>query len=83
MYKVICRFADLLDMRHVYEVGDEYPRKGYSPSSDRFEELSTNRNKLHRPLIELVPGTVTEEPEEVTEKTTTRGRRKAKDGNAN
>ena len=55
MYKVVCKFADLLDSNHIYEVGVEYPRKGYSPSSDRIEELSTDRNKLHRPLIELVP----------------------------
>lgn len=95
MYKVICTFADLLDNKHIYRAGDEYPRRGYSPSSDRIEELSTNRNRTRRPLIEFIPDTVVEavveEPESVVEtvveavveepKKTTRGRKKAKDGN--
>ena len=86
MYKVICKFADLLDNNHVYIEGAEYPRSGYSPSSDRIEELSTNRNKLHRPLIQLVPEQVEqveEKPEPVVEEKPARGRKKKDAGNTN
>ena len=67
MYQVICKFADLLDNLHVYEEGVEYPRVGYSPSSDRIEELSTNRNKAHQPLIVFIPDKVVQEPEPVVQ----------------
>lgn len=53
MYKVIRAFTDLQDGKHVYSIGDEYPRKGYSPSSGRIDELSTAKNMLHNPLIQL------------------------------
>ena len=52
MYKVIITFADLQDEKHVYGIGDEYPRKGYSPSAERVDELSTGKNLLHKPLIQ-------------------------------
>ena len=71
MYKVVCKFADLLDNNHIYEEGAEYPRKGYSPSSDRIEELSTSRNKAHKPLIAFIPDPVVQkvvqEPKEVVQ----------------
>lgn len=51
MFRVLSEFADIQDSNHVYRVGDEYPRKGYSPSDERVEELSTNINRLHIPLI--------------------------------
>lgn len=54
MFRVISTFADLLDNNYVYNEGAEYPHKGYSPSSERIEELSTNKNRLHKPLIQLV-----------------------------
>ena len=54
MYKVICRFADLQDESHVYEVGDTYPRKGVKPSEERISELMGDSNKIGRPLIEKV-----------------------------
>ena len=96
MYQVICKFADLLDSNHVYEEGAEYPRKGYSPSSDRIDELSTNRNKAHRPLIVFVPEkeaavvqAVVEAPEPVVQEVVqepvkpARGRKKKDANNAN
>ena len=66
-YVVIVTFADLQDERHVYGIGDEYPRKGYSPSAERVAELSTGKNLLHKPLIQKV--------EEVEEPKRKRGRK--------
>lgn len=91
MFKVLSDFADLQDNNHIYRVGDVYPRAGYTPSENRLEELSTNKNRVHKPLIseivvekpepvaETVTEKVAEEPVEVVEKPATRGRRKAKD----
>lgn len=63
-YTVLSEFADLQDGNHIYRVGDEYPRKGYSPTDERVDELSTGKNLLHKPLIQLV---VVQEPETVVE----------------
>ena len=54
MYKVILRFADLQDSRHVYEVGDAYPREGVKPTQERISELLGASNKIGAPLIEKV-----------------------------
>lgn len=54
-YVVIDTFFDLEDQKHEYRTGDDYPRSGFSVSEDRLKELSTDRNRLHKPLIELVP----------------------------
>ena len=54
MYKVICRFADLKDNNHIYEVGDKYPRKGAETSDERNEELSGKDNKIGEPLIKKI-----------------------------
>lgn len=61
-YTVLSEFADLQDEKHVYGIGDEYPREGYSPSAERVDELSTGKNLLQKPLIQVV-----EEPEFVQE----------------
>ncbi len=53
-YKVIKKFADLQDNRHIYAVGDTFPRGGMDVSEDRIKELSRNNNKLRTPLIEEV-----------------------------
>lgn len=53
-YTVLSEFADLQDNKHVYGIGDEYPRKGYSPTAERIVELSTGRNLLQKPLIQVV-----------------------------
>lgn len=66
-YKIIETFADLQDNKHVYGIGDEYPRAGYSPTAERIDELSTGRNLLHKPLIQKV--------EEVEEPKRKRGRK--------
>lgn len=62
MYKVIKKFHDLQDatktkngmIYHEYNVGDEFPRKGYKVSEERLKELAGNDNKQGVPLIELV-----------------------------
>jgi hypothetical protein len=54
MFKVICRFADLQDNNHVYEVGDEYPRAGLEVADVRIAELAGSDNAIGCPLIEAV-----------------------------
>lgn len=54
MYKVIKLFTDLQDGGHRYEVGDEYPRKGYEPTEERIAELSGRANKQGAPLIKAI-----------------------------
>ena len=67
-YKVIKAFADLQDNKHIYGIGDEYPRKGYSPTAERIAELSSEKNLLKKPIIQLVEEPVVEEkPEAVVE----------------
>lgn len=60
MFRVLSDFADLQDSNHVYRIGDVYPHDGYTPTEERVEELSTDKNRLHIPLIELVE----EQPEQ-------------------
>lgn len=52
-YRVIKDFSDLNDGRHVYRVGDAYPRKGRA-AKKRVEELSGDDNRHGTPLIEPV-----------------------------
>ena len=83
-YIVLSEFADLQDNKHVYGIGDEYPRKGYSPTAERIAELSTGRNLLQKPLIKAVeePKVVQEvvqEPEAVIEEKQKRKRGKKSD----
>lgn len=54
MYKVVVRFADLRDNNYIYEVGDDYPRKGSEPTLERIRELASDKNKIGVPLIEEV-----------------------------
>ena len=76
MYVVLSDFADLQDGNHVYHIGDEYPRAGYSRKDERVDELRTGKNLLHKPLIQLVRETkivqevvqeVVQKPDEVVE----------------
>lgn len=53
-YKVIVTFSDLEDNGHLYKAGDTYPRNGVSPTEDRVEFLSSNRNLIGKPVIEKV-----------------------------
>lgn len=51
MWAVIKRFVDLQDNSHVYNVGDEYPRRSHSVTAERYKELSGNKNALGIPVI--------------------------------
>lgn len=66
MYITIVYFEDLEDNRHAYHVGDIFPHDGMTVSKERLEELSTDKNRRHIPLIEKVPSEVTESPSEET-----------------
>lgn len=54
MYKAIRYFEDLKDDSHVYRTGDVYPRDGYKPTKARITELSTDKNRRNKPLIQEV-----------------------------
>ena len=59
MYVVLHLFDDLDDKEkvlgiesyHRYNVGDEYPRGGYTPTAERIKSLLTNDNARKMPLI--------------------------------
>ena len=53
-FKVIKMCTDGQDNFHPYEVGDTYPRKGYTPSEERIIGLLGTGNKQGVPLIEEV-----------------------------
>lgn len=54
MYKAIELFTDLQDDNYRYDVGDEYPRQGLKPTKKRINELLSDSNRRHRPVIEEV-----------------------------
>lgn len=54
MYKVVKAFADLQDNKHVYAVGDTFPRGGVEVSKERVAELASTNNKCGTILIERV-----------------------------
>lgn len=54
IFKVIKRFEDLQDERHVYNEGDVYPREGLKTTKKRCAELAGSKNKRGIPLIEEV-----------------------------
>lgn len=53
LYRVVTRFKDAYDDKHLYEKGGLYPRKGYKPSDSRIAELSTTNNR--RGVIGIKP----------------------------
>lgn len=62
-YKVIVQFADLQDNGHIYNIGDDFPRKGKRRvSAERIYELASYKNKIGKPLIRKI--VETEEVEE-------------------
>lgn len=59
-YIVVKHFTDLQDHGYKYAEGDTYPRKGYEPSDERIEMLSTASNRQRTVLIEAVPEAIPE-----------------------
>lgn len=53
-YKVLRFFYDLQDDNHAYDIGDTYPREGFTASEKRIAELTGDKNKQRMPLIEAV-----------------------------
>ena len=51
MYNVLLTFADLHDDKFIYHSGENYPREGYTPESERIEELSGSENAFKAPII--------------------------------
>lgn len=64
MYKTVIEFADLQDHEHIYRVGDEFPRRGFSVSKERIHELASSANRRNVALIEEVPEEVEQESEQ-------------------
>ena len=72
MYKCKVFFEDLHDKSFKYRPGDIFPRSGLKVSPERIEELSTDKNRRGKPLIEKVEETEAEqapEPKEVVVET--------------
>ena len=69
MYIVVKMFDDLQDTKvvggirtyHRYHVGDEYPRAGYTPTTERVRSLLTGNNPLKVPLIGILEEKLPEE----------------------
>lgn len=54
MYIAAVAFADLLDGKHLYSPGDEFPRQGLTVSDARLAELAGSDNRMGYPLIKAV-----------------------------
>ena len=69
-FKVLRPFRDLEDTNKTfpngreYAEGDLYPSVFLDLSEDRIEELSTNKNKMGRPVVERIEETEDEVGEE-------------------
>ena len=62
MYKALEHFRDLQDNGYSYDTGDIFPREGLTVDQARIDELASDKNRRHRPMIELL---VEESPKEV------------------
>lgn len=83
MYRVITNFVDLQDNNRLYRTGDVYPRDGFTVNQKRLEELLSDKNRKHTPVIEAVSNEAepinTPNPEELNPKPTAKRGRKKKD----
>lgn len=54
-YKVVHSFKDLEDNNHIYiKNKDIYPRDGLEATKKRIKELTSNKNKVGKVLIEKI-----------------------------
>lgn len=79
MYLTAVMFTDLQDNNYAYEVGDKYPRDGYTPTAERVKELASSNNKRGVALIKEVkaPKAEVEEPAEEPKPKLKKGGKKA------
>lgn len=68
MYRVIVYFEDLQDNGQPYNVGDVFPKGNKKVTKQRLNELATDKNRRHIPLIEKVEEPKTEKPKKATKK---------------
>ena len=67
-YKIIYTFKDLEDNGHVYIANkDIYPREGLKPTKKRIKELTSDKNKIGKILIQKIEESVKTEVKENTE----------------
>ena len=69
MYRVIEYFEDLQDNGQPYNVGDVFPIGDKEVTEERLNELATDKNRRHIPLIEKVEEPKVEKPKKATKKT--------------
>lgn len=62
MYRVIEYFEDLQDNGQPYNVGDVFPKGDKKVTRERLNELATDKNRRHIPLIEKVEEPKVEKP---------------------
>lgn len=74
MYEVLTPFKDLQDNNYRYQAGDEFPRKGLKVSAKRLNELLTDKNRRHMPMIKVVEEVKSEAPETKPEESTPKPR---------
>lgn len=79
MFKVIKAFSDLKNKSYVYKVGDVYPVPGYTPTQERIDELSSDKNALKQPLIVEVKEKVEVEPKEEPQEKVVKAKKKKKE----
>lgn len=53
-FRVVRKFKELKHGGHIYQIGDEYPKKGKKATKARLDELSTGKNKYKQVYIEKV-----------------------------
>lgn len=62
MYRVIEYFEDLQDNGQPYNVGDVFPKGNKKVTKERLNELATDKNRRHIPLIKKVEELKVEKP---------------------
>lgn len=62
MYRVIEYFEDLQDNGQPYNVGDVFPKGDKKVTEERLNELATDKNRRHIPLIKKVEEPKVEKP---------------------
>ena len=77
MYKALTDFTDLQDKNYKYRAGDIFPRKGMKVSKERFEELLSDQNRRHKPVIEEIEEVKEEPKKSASAKKPTSGRKKS------